>query len=75
MYLLTDLSVSNDRVASVRRRPLAEASGKKSSPIKDLHIRDLDFVEKFHRYSFLKSDFCNYGCLEDPQFLENVTFT
>ena len=42
-------------------------------PIKDLHLRDIDFVEKLQRYLFLKKDFENYACLQDPQFLENVT--
>ena len=41
-------------------------------PVKDLHLRDIDLVERFQRLDFLDADFANYHCVHDPSFLDNV---
>lgn len=42
-------------------------------PINDLHLRDLDLVEQFHRLKFIESDFDKYDCVDHPAFQDNVS--
>ena len=41
--------------------------------IKDLHIRDIDQVEQFTKLRSLQESFSEFKCIQDPNFLENVS--
>ncbi|XP_077986520.1 superkiller complex protein 2-like [Glandiceps talaboti] len=40
-------------------------------PVSDLHIRDIDLVEQFHKKASLESSVENFNCVNCPQFLEH----
>lgn len=42
-------------------------------PVKDLHVKDLDLIEKFSRMKFLEDSLPKYNCIHDPSFEENVS--
>ena len=44
-------------------------------PIKDLHLRDLDLVEKFRERDALEGLLDQYSCLNCPNLLEHVSST
>lgn len=41
-------------------------------PVKDLHVKDLDIIEKFSRMKFLEDSLPKYNCIHDPSFEENL---
>lgn len=41
-------------------------------PIKDLHLRDIELVEKFRSLELMKEKFSAYNCVNCPQFTEHV---
>ena len=41
-------------------------------PIKDLHFRDIELVEKFRSLKLTGETFENYNCINCPRFAEHV---
>ena len=42
-------------------------------PVKDLHLKDIDLVEKFQRLSGLNSIVEQFGCLNCTNFMDHVS--
>jgi len=41
-------------------------------PVKDLHLRDIDLVEKFRSLELMKQKFSTFNCVNCPRFTEHV---
>lgn len=41
-------------------------------PVKDLHLRDIDLVEKFRSLQLIEDSFKIYQCINCPHFIEHV---
>ena len=42
-------------------------------PVKDLNMRDIDFIEKFRRSQFLEQSLQTFQCVHSPHFVEAVS--
>ena len=42
-------------------------------PLKDLHLRDIELVEKFRALELMKEKFSTYNCTKCPRFTEHVS--
>ncbi|XP_045196087.2 SKI2 subunit of superkiller complex protein-like [Mercenaria mercenaria] len=42
-------------------------------PIKDLHLRDIELVEKFRSLELMKDKFLSYNCVNCPRFTEHFS--
>ena len=42
-------------------------------PLKDLHLRDIELVEKFRALELMKEKFSTFNCTNCPRFAEHVS--
>ena len=42
-------------------------------PLKDLHLRDIELVEKFRALELMKEKFSTFNCINCPRFSEHVS--
>lgn len=43
-------------------------------PLKDLHLRDIELVEKFRSLELMKEKLTTFNCINCPRFSEHVSF-